>query len=79
MSFWTAMVQNGVVLNQLSLIQNDIVWVSDNLCKTTLFWTLAALNDVVLSCILKKKKTKLNDVVFCPTEMKRPRFGNEQP
>ena len=50
-SFWTARVQNGVVLNQLSLIQNNVVWVSDNLCKATSFWFLIALNDVVLCCI----------------------------
>ena len=47
-SFWG---QNDVVLNKLSLIQNDVVWVSDNLCKMTLFWFLAALNDIVLCCI----------------------------
>ena len=44
-------VQNDIVLNQLSLIQNDVVWVSDNLCKTTPFLFLVALNDVVLCCI----------------------------
>ena len=37
-SFWTERVQNSVVLNQLSHIQNDIVWVSDNLFKTTSFY-----------------------------------------
>ena len=47
----TGGVQNDIVLNQLSLIQNDVVWVSDNLCKTTPFWFLVALNDVVLCCI----------------------------
>ena len=30
------------------------------------FWTLIALNDVVLNCI-KKKIKKPKDVVFCPT------------
>ena len=50
-SFWTARVQNDVVLNQLSFIRNDVVRVSDNLCKTTSFWFLIALNDVVLCCI----------------------------
>ena len=35
MSFWTMRVQNSVVLNQLSLIQNDVIWISDNLSKTT--------------------------------------------
>ena len=50
-SFWTARVQNSVVLNKLSHIQNDVVWVSDNLFKMTSFWFLIALNDVVLFCI----------------------------
>ena len=50
-SFWTALVQNGVVLNQLSQTQNDIIWVSDSLFKTALFWLLIALNDAVLLCI----------------------------
>ena len=35
MSFWTTRVQNSVILNQLSLIQNDVIWISDNLSKTT--------------------------------------------
>ena len=50
-SFWTTRVQNDVVLNQLSHIQNDVVWVSDSLFKTTSFWFLIALNDVVFFCI----------------------------
>ena len=44
--FWTTRVQNGIVLNQLSHIQNNVVWVSDSLFKTTSFWFLIQ-NDVV--------------------------------
>ena len=40
--------------------------------KTTPFWTLAAQNDVVLTCGLKKTK---NDFVFVSTAMKRCRFA----
>ena len=65
-SFWTALVQNGVVLNQLSHTQNDVIWVSDSLFKTTPFWLLISLNDAVLLCIKKKIK------------MKRRRFTNPQ-
>ena len=73
-NFWG---QNNVVLAIISFFffliqitnQNGVVSVSDNLSKTTPFWTLAALNDVVLSCT-KKIKKKSNDVIFCPTETK---------
>ena len=30
MLFLTTRVKNDIVLNQLSLIQNDVIWVSDN-------------------------------------------------
>ena len=40
-SFWTARVQNDVILNKLSLIQNDVIWVSDNLSIMTSYWILA--------------------------------------
>ena len=57
-SFWTKLVQNGVVLEQLSHTQNDVVWVNDSCFKTTSFWTSFVQNDVVLLCIKKKKKKR---------------------
>ena len=44
--------------------------------KTTSFWSQTALNDIILICI-KIKNKKPNDVVWCPTETKRHRFGIE--
>ena len=66
-SFWG---QNDIVLTFLDpkrrRFSHQIFFFK--LCKytkTTLFWTLVTLNDVILSCIKKKK-------------MKQRRFGNEQ-
>ena len=36
-SFWIVLVQNDIVLQQLSHTQNDIVWVSNSCFKTTSF------------------------------------------
>ena len=61
-SFWTKLVQNGVVLEQLSHTQNDIVWVSDSCFKTTSF------------CYVFKKKKKMKQRRFISSRDKTTSF-----
>ena len=71
-SFWTELVQNGVVLKQLSHTQNDVVWVSDSCFKTTPFWTNFVQNDVVLDQFCPKRRRFV--MYFKKIKMKRRRF-----
>ena len=47
-SFWTKLVQNGVILKQLSLTQMTLFWVCERFFKTMPFWTIFVQNDTVL-------------------------------